>query len=262
VALLLRKPVYLLNVGLSRPVTRYGQKALKWLLPRCRGIVVRDLRSFEICHEYAATGHLQLVPDIVRRLPDLLPSSAAPGLIARTTVLVALHGDSNVYGRYQMTETRIDIFAGLLDSIVSQYGLNVDFLPFQPENDGGDVNIARKVLSRMRHSSSARILEWTLEVPEIAARYRRSRLVIAMRLHAAILAATYGTPCVIMPYDQKVVEFGKQAQIPYSLTPALLDKPVMALEMLSSSLAGQVAPAPLQSSGDWMQLTLSSLSQC
>lgn len=259
VAILLRKPVYMLNVGLSKPVTGYGRRTLRWLLPRCRGIVVRDTRSLEMCHSYGAGRHLKLLPDIVRRLADLFPESTRHASAKKTAILVALHGDSNVYGKYRMTEERIAAFAGLLDSLVVQYGLDIEFFPFQPENAGADLKIARAVRSKMLRPDSAHVLDWTLDLQEIADRFLRSRLVIAMRLHAAVLAGTYGVPCVIMPYDQKVVEFGKQAGIAHSLTAELLDQPVMALHVLADCLDRGLAPAPLERSGDWTELTLSAI---
>ena len=261
VALLFHKPLYLLNVGLSQPVTRLGRATLKWLLPRCRGIVVRDARSVQICRQFAAGGQVRLLPDIVRRLSDLFPSASPTHSLAKTSILLALHGDSNVYDQYELTPIRIETLAAILDSMVEHYGLEIEFFPFQPHDDGGDALIARQVQNSMRHSGKARILEWTLDLSEIAARYSRSRLVVAMRLHAAVLAAAYSIPCVLMPYDQKVVEFGEQAKIPYLLTPELLDKRVMAMEMLHKAMSEQIAPEPLPPAQDWMQFTLRSLSK-
>lgn len=259
VGLILRKPVYLLNVGLSKPVTRYGRATLKWLLPRCSGIIVRDERSVEICRQNSAVKCVRLLPDIVRRLADLFPSAAPAQLPSKSTILVALHGDSNVYGEYDMTERRIETLAGMLDSLVEQHGVDIEFFPFQPEGHGGDAAIAHKVQSRMRHPAESRILSWTINLPELADRFARSRLVIAMRLHAAVLAATYAIPCVLMPYDQKVVEFGEQAQIPYVLNQETLDDPVRACEILNQAMLDQIAPLSLEPSGDWMKTTLRSL---
>ena len=258
-ALFMGKPVYLVNVGISMPTTRYGQAVLKWLLPRCRGIVVRDTRSQELCRRYGSTRQVRLLPDIVRRLPDLFPAAEARST-GKTSVIVALHGEPDVYGKYRMSDYRIGTLAGMLDSIVERQNLDIEFFPFQPGHDGGDAGIAHKVQAKMRHAVRTCLLEWTIDVAEIANRLSRSRLVLAMRLHAAVLAATYAVPCILMPYDEKVVEFGKQAQIPYVLTPEMLDKPVMAQSLLEKCMAELIPPAPLAPSGDWMSFTLQSLS--
>lgn len=259
VGLFLRKPVYLLNVGLSKPVTRYGKATLSWLLPRCSGIIVRDTRSVEICRQNSAIKQVRLLPDIVRRIVDLYPCMRPAQSSPKTTALVALHGDSNVYGKYQMTESRIETLAGMLDSLVEQHGVDIEFFPFQPGEDGGDAVVSQSVQNRMRHAAKSRVLDWTIDLTELAARYARSRLVIAMRLHAAVLAATYAVPCVLMPYDQKVVEFGEQAKIPYVLNQETLDSPVLAHEILERAMSEQIAPAALERDGDWMKATLGTL---
>jgi polysaccharide pyruvyl transferase CsaB len=258
VSILMSKPVYLLNVGLSAPVTAYGRSVLRWLLPRCRGIVVRDARSAQLCRDFGSKS-VVLLPDIVRRLPALLPEAQAGPSSSRTAVLVALHGDSNVYRRYAMTGNRIAIFAGMLDLLVEEYGLEIEFFPFQPEQDGGDAAIARKVQQAMRHLHKSQILGWTLDTGEIARRLARCRLVIAMRLHAAVLAATYAVPCILMPYDQKVVEFGKQAGLPYVLRPEMLDRPDLAQQTLRQWMTNLAIPEPLPSDGDWLTFRLNSI---
>ncbi len=255
-SLLLGKPVYLLNVGLSTPVTRYGRATLKWLLPRLKGIVVRDLRSVELCEASGVKRKVHLLPDIVRRMPDLLPSAAIKSQPARTTALVALHGDSNVYGQYPMPDFRIATFANLLDDLVEKHNLDIEFFPFQPEQDGGDARMAAKVQSKMRHGDHSRILDWTIDVTEIAARFARSHVVIAMRLHAAVLAATYSAPCILMPYDQKVFEFGQQAKIPHVMAADLLDNPEKAHHFLDTVMRDLVVPQPLEPATDWLTLTL------
>ena len=255
-SLLLGKPVFLLNVGLSTPVTRYGRATLKWLLPRLKGIVVRDQRSVDLCEASGVKRKVHLLPDIVRRMPDLLPAASIKSQPARTAVLVALHGDSNVYGQYSMPDFRIATFANLLDDLVEKHNLDIEFFPFQPEQDGGDALMAARVQSRMHHASRSRILDWTIDVAEVASRFARSHVVIAMRLHAAVLAATYSSPCILMPYDQKVVEFGQQAIIPHILTPDLLDAPDKAHKFLDEAMRGLVVPQPLEPCADWLTLTL------
>jgi polysaccharide pyruvyl transferase WcaK-like protein len=156
-----------------------------------------------------------------------------------------------------MTDARIAVFAGLLDSLVQTHGLDIEFFPFQPEQDGGDAKIARRVQNLMREQAHSRILDWTIDVAEIATRFARSKLVFAMRLHAAVLAATYRAPCILMPYDQKVVEFGLQAQIHHTLTPEDLDQPELAHQTIEDMMANPVPPAALPPSADWLTLTLS-----
>src|SRR5262252_3888065 len=53
-ALLQRKKVYFVNVGLGRPQTRYARRLLRWALPRAEQVIVRDQRSISVCRECGA----------------------------------------------------------------------------------------------------------------------------------------------------------------------------------------------------------------
>jgi hypothetical protein len=59
-----------------------------------------------------------------------------------------------------------------------------------------------------------------------------------------------------MPYDQKVVEFGQQAEIPHVLTAGLLDAPDKAHKFLDTAMRALVVAKPLEPSADWLTLTL------
>jgi polysaccharide pyruvyl transferase WcaK-like protein len=78
-ARLLRKPVYLVNIGIGRPRTGYGSRILGWSLRHCRQIIVRDRRSLDICENSHAGGVTRLAPDIALSLPELLPEIVSSG---------------------------------------------------------------------------------------------------------------------------------------------------------------------------------------
>ena len=255
-ALLLRKPVYLLNVGIPSPVTFYGRAALRWLLPRSSGIVVRESRSYEVCRALGAGSRVRLQPDIVLSMRDFFPASAE-AVPQTNSVLVALRGDPNVYGHYELTAARLDALAAGLDSLVESRGVTVAFFPYQVGEEGDDHRVHREIQKRMAHPASTVLLDWTSNVDALARLFRGCRLVIAMRLHAAVLAASFRKPCVLLPYDRKVADFGVQAGIPYVLPAESLDSPAAAALVFNSALGS----SPPQSSGlpeggGWPALTI------
>ncbi len=254
-ALLCRKPVILLNIGISRPVTWYGRTLLRWLLPKCITIVVREQRSLELCTELGAGHRARLLPDIVSELPEFFPSAGTIGNPANI-VLAALHGNPNIYGQYSMTDARLQTLAHVLDSIIEEHDLTIHFFPFQCLEGGGDLQIHRDIQSRMRHSGRTVLLDWTIDCAEIARRFCTSRLVIAMRLHAAILAAAYERPCVLMPYDQKVTAFGHQSGNPFSLGAETLDEPTVAKSVLDHALSVQTMSVATDDSKSWRSFVL------
>jgi hypothetical protein len=78
-----------------------------------------------------------------------------------------------------------------------------------------------------------------------------------MRLHAAVLAASFRKPCVLLPYDRKVADFGAQAGMPYVLPAEGLDSPGAAT-LLFDSAFGSSPPASsgLPEGGGWPALTI------
>jgi polysaccharide pyruvyl transferase WcaK-like protein len=70
------------------------------------------------------------------------------------------------------------------------------------------------------------------------------RCVLAMRLHAAVLATAYGKPCLLMPYDQKVIEFGKQFPVVGMASAELLDDRDGFASMLERAATSPVTADP------------------
>lgn len=255
-AMLLGKPVYLLNVGIPSPVTFYGRTALRWLLPGCRGIVVRERRSYDVCRALGVGSRVQMQPDIVLSMRDFFPA-AAEAVPQTNNVLVALRGDPNVYGHYDLTASRLDALAAGLDSLVESHGVTVAFFPYQVGEEGDDHRIHREIQKRMAHQSSTVLLDWTSNVDALARLFRGCRLVIAMRLHAAVLAASFRKPCVLLPYDRKVADFGVQAGMPYVLPAESLDSPGAAMLLFESAFGSAPPPSSgLPEDGGWPALTI------
>ena len=69
----------------------------------------------------------------------------------------------------------------------------------------------RKLLSSLSKSQGGKIPDMRKLSTPMQAQQRMSRLeaVVAMRLHAGILAATVGVPPFMVSYDPKVTAFGK-----------------------------------------------------
>jgi polysaccharide pyruvyl transferase CsaB len=229
-ATLLGKKLYLVNSGIGEPHTYYGRVLLRWALRRCQRIIVRDQRSLDICKGLGIEQNVSLAPDIVLSLPGLLeqqplPITEAP---ARNPYLVVcLRHNPNVFQSYSMTEERIRTFAASLDGFIRDHGVDVVFIPFQsnPANGRGDNALHERVAAAMHHSDRTHVRSWTADLSEVARYLANAQFVVAMRLHAAVLAHAYGRPSVLMPYDRKIGEFGDLMKIDLRLEAVMLDDP-------------------------------------
>jgi polysaccharide pyruvyl transferase CsaB len=246
-ASLLGKRICLLNVGIGRPRSNYGRRLLQWTLKRCELIVVRDLRSWQLCREAGVADRTRYAPDIVSMLPEYFPDGTdrAP---AEPYVIVALRSSANAFGRFDMTDARIANLAVALERVAARHDLKIVFLPFQSLAAQDDNAVHRRVAAEMRNPGRAAVQEWTGDLERVASVLRQARMVIAMRLHGAILGHALGRPCVTMPYDEKVSEFSAQAGIDAQLLPETLDDAARVEEVLERALrqaphhSGQAPP--------------------
>ena len=94
------------------------------------------------------------------------------------------------------------------DKIVES-GINVVFVPMHGKYDE---TVSKQVASLMRHNST--VLSKDLTMEEKMMYIKGSKLMIGMRLHALIFAATVGTPMIGISYDPKIDSYLKLVDQP------------------------------------------------
>lgn len=257
-AILWGKPVYLVNIGLGRPRTTYGRVVLQWALRRCRRIIVRDHRSAQLCREFGCAGVVDWAPDIaLQRFADPAPvaatSAAAP---AEPYAIVSLRADPNVHGRFPFGPDQVKALAAGLDCLVEDHGLHIRFVPFQsiPEFDDNDTH--HQVRAHMAHAERATVRAWRKNPAEVVSDIRDARLMVAMPLHAAVLAVAHEVPCVILPYDIKVDEFVAYSGVKEVLSSADLAEVDTVRASLDRALAQPGNTRAVETAAIWKNLDL------
>ena len=223
-AFLLHKPVYFINVGFKHPSTKQGYQVLKWALKRCCKIIVRDQLSVEVCNELGCKHLVKWVPDIVLRFPKLWENvifdKQQAWLRSNSYCIVCLRGNPNVFGQYSIESKQVKNLAAILDYLIKKYELKIVFFPFQKGIDENNKSFHQQIFRFMKYKNNVVVKKWTENFLEVINYIQSAKLVIAMRLHAAVLAVALNRPCIAMPYDSKVYEFSKQAGIKYLLFPS------------------------------------------
>ncbi|MGH9405999.1 MAG: polysaccharide pyruvyl transferase family protein [Terriglobia bacterium] len=255
-AIAFRKPVFLLNIGIGRPRTWYGRYLLTWSLRRCRQIVVRDLRSLEICR--TAGAEASLAPDIVTLLPQWLEAGRDAEAQLRPYIAVCLRSRCDVFGQFQVGEAGLRNLAHALDRLARERGLDIVFIPFQTmaaehENDN---EIHTKIAALMQEQSRVVIREWTGNLAAVTQCIAGAACVIAMRLHAAILAAACGRPCAVLPYDYKVGEAARIFNITCQITPTTLASFAELTAVLERALGPECPQRLTGAAACWERLAL------
>ncbi len=248
-------PWYVLNAGIGPPTTGYGRRVLGHVLQKARQVVVRDRGGYEVALAARGPSRTYFAGDIVLALPRLFPDEcrATPdAAVPAPYALVCLRGNSDAFGRFAMPEPRLRHLAGALDALAAR-GLRITFLPFQQHDTEDDDTMHRAIAERMQRREAIDFLPWTVDVRHVASLFRDASMVVAMRLHAAVLAQAFGTATAVLAYDRKLVEFARQRGLAV-VDATDLDRLEVCRARLEDVLDGGRAGAGEPPPHDWMEI--------
>ena len=250
-------PWYVLNAGIGPPTTTYGGRVLRYVLERARQVVVRDRRAYDVALAARGPAETYFAGDIVLALPRLFPDECRPRTASPAPapyVLVCLRGNPDAFGRFAMPEPRLRELASALDGLAAT-GLRIAFLPFQQHDTEDDDTLHRAIVARMRQRDAVDFLPWTVDVARVATIFREAALVVAMRLHAAVLAEAFGAPTAVLAYDRKLLEFAQQRGVTV-IDAADLDRAGACASKLEDARHGSRPGGGDPPPHDWMTIAL------
>jgi polysaccharide pyruvyl transferase CsaB len=192
-AYLMDKPVYCLGISVSS-LTGINKFIVKWLFKHSKEVVVRDKVSYELVKEWRI--NCKLSTDLALALESSVVKNNSNEQYIVLSVRSFKKTDEKLY----------TILAQLCDSIVKLYGLKIRLIPFQ-KGDQYDVQVLRKIFDLTVHKEQIILDNYYENLEELISVLGQAKAVIAMRLHAGILATVAGTPFVAMSYMQKVSNF-------------------------------------------------------
>ncbi|MDW7984066.1 MAG: polysaccharide pyruvyl transferase family protein [Acidobacteriota bacterium] len=210
-AKVLGRPCILTGVGVGPLKTEigqtYGREVLRW----ADFITVRDTESRKTLQsiDLPEWDRVLVTADPVFRLP---PGGRDQALaVLEATGLSLTRPVIGVVVRNWMRDPPMDrwgrALAEALRELVDATGGTVLFLPFQvypPDEEANDITAAAAIQRWMGESYSVPIVSRYLTPSEADALIGACDAVIAMRLHALIMAIRNAVPCVGLAYDPKV----------------------------------------------------------
>lgn len=226
-----RTMVFAQGVGpLIRPITR---RAVAWTLNRVDVVTVRDEDSKAFLQEIGLTRpqiYVAADPSFLVE-PDLEAADrilAESGLEAGRFIAVALRpwGGSD--------ERLRDAAEGIAEA-ASEIGVKVALLPMQEPQD----------IAACELVSGAVMLSGIGDVRAIKGVVARAGLVVGMRLHSLIFAASEGVPFVPVVYDPKVASFAAACGIEARISVESLDPRSVATELRAAWESREAAAAQL-----------------
>jgi polysaccharide pyruvyl transferase CsaB len=194
----LRTPRAVIGVGAGPLHTAAARAQVRRALRSAVAISVRDRRSFEVLRTAGVSG-IRLAADLALSLPtpkaaadDVICACLRPWRAARGRLPVSTRRRSEITADHM-----VDRLARGLDDASGRLGMPVRMVALQP---GWDDHLHRRVADRM-HAPVTLTAPGSGQVLELIA---ASRVVVAMRYHAAIGAVLAGRPAALIGYDPKL----------------------------------------------------------
>jgi colanic acid/amylovoran biosynthesis protein len=195
-ALAARRPLRVLGVSVGpfrpRPMAGIAARVLR----RCKSIHVREDISQSTCRESLGI-EVEFVPDLAFLLDPqepARPGEAAIGFTVREYGFPESTDPAAASDRYRRA-----IVKAIDELHRREPGLRVVFIPQVLD----DVPIGAEIRGKLAHPERAEVLETDLSPEELMAVYGGLELLVATRLHSAILAIDAGTPPIHLVYERE-----------------------------------------------------------
>jgi polysaccharide pyruvyl transferase CsaB len=233
--ILFRVPFVVFGAGAKPLRSWYGRRVVRDFLRKARYISVRDDDSLRILQQLGITG-VELTadsaffakPSTPQALRDLLGEYGVRDDESLLVVAPRLLSSERkrLYLQERMSPELIRETPATLAAAIDRLSVRVGrvvLMAMHYHGPDSDVPMIREVL-RLTTASNVLFIDRELR-PELAiALFQRARLVLAVRLHALLLAASMGTPVVGIAYEQKVLSlFARLGAEPYCLDLFTLD---------------------------------------
>ena len=195
--------VILYGCGIGPVKRRFDRRLARWVLNRYTDVItLRDPDSVEELESLGVTRpEIVLSSDPALGLPDA-PAEEVDALAEA----IGLRQEGKYLclclREWEGMDERAGYIAEAADRAAEELGLEPVFLSVNARQDGA---IARAVAGRMRHK--ALLVDRDVSPGVAAGLIGRMSVVLSVRLHALIFAASRGVPVVGLSYDPKVAAF-------------------------------------------------------
>lgn len=207
VARFFKKPIILFPNSIGPVRTWLGRFFLRFSLNSCDQILIRDSISYEIACS------LQIKPEKVLTTDTAIlfePTRKRAHMNDLSHPLIGVC--PGVYSRSlseEETQSYILAHAKALDRAIEKYGFNVTFLPHYV---GGlrddDLKICESLQEKMKRKDKTRIVN-AANVEEFKLLLDQMDMIIASKMHPAVLGVSGYVPTLCIAYDHKQIGFFK-----------------------------------------------------
>jgi polysaccharide pyruvyl transferase CsaB len=198
------KPTFIYSQGLGPIERKIFYRPIVSTLSKCAYVSVRDAESADLLRRMGYTKEAEVVPDPVMGLP-LRSSGGTPG-----SGDVSRDGRQPVIGisvRYwNKDRSELKGIAESLNRILSDREAELLFLPFHLPSDE---EASREIIGQLEGTARerAKLIEGIEHPQDMLQQVAECDLLIGMRLHSLIYAASQHVPMLGVSYDPKIDQF-------------------------------------------------------
>ncbi|MDF2958986.1 MAG: csaB [Paenibacillus sp.] len=223
----LGKPTFIYSQGIG-PVHRplfFGW--IRSVFNHCRFVSVRDQESKQLLRTMNVSKEVVVVPDPVMGMPLASSGHRAEELqIAESTPIIGIS-----IRFWNQDRSELKALAETLTQILEQCDAHIRFLPFHLPSDAEASRYVIELLGNTYHAritTSANVTHPQHMLAEVS----RCQLLIGMRLHSLIYAASRQVPMIGISYDPKIDQFLNRLE----MSAAATTKSIQASTVVSEAL--------------------------
>jgi len=211
---LYKKPFMIYSVGVGPLITEEGKRWTRLTFELADVATVRDSESKALLTSLGVPSkQIQLKPDpglsLVLKVKDAIDILKAAGVFPRERPILGVCLRNWTEG--EKSTTWKQELALALDQFLEKYNAQMVFIPFQVvehelENDHA---VALELIDMMSFKDRVHAITETFAPEVMGGLISRCHMLVGMRLHSLIFAASAGVPAMALAYDPKVHNFMK-----------------------------------------------------
>lgn len=221
-----------LGVGLGPFKNTAAEKECKKFLEQCDFVGVRDQQSYEIAKSLSAKANVELTFDLAAILSEIpktqlhrcSETQAKPGdnsIVVNTSqkdkrrgIAVALCPVERLGGDYAAETYRLKSLARSLALIHALTGEPIYLFDFNGHPTLGDSAVHKQLKNLIPQGVPVIYYYYQSNPALIIEKFKQMRVVLAMRLHAAVFSYLAETPCINLSYHSKCDGWHQQVKAP------------------------------------------------
>lgn len=226
----LGKPTFIYSQGIGPVNRRQFFPFIKNAFTHSAYVSVRDRESADLLTEMGYTKQVEVVPDPVMGLPLKHEQGLSVNDDAASAKQAPVIGVSVRY--WNQNRSELTALAEALTMIQASREVEIRFLPFHLPSDH---KASKEVMDRMGSAAETkhiRIIEGAEHPQRMLGEVSNCDLLIGMRLHSLIYAASQSVPMIGISYDPKIDQFLNRLELRAAASVDRFDVSAVASEAL------------------------------